>query len=98
MNWRAQLAAWIDPQMARDAREFRLLKRGDSLQFPLQRRIHLQRVRLRQLEKFERMPIDRWQRWMHLALRLGKENNDLRKSTTQPNGASQCQTQLHSQR
>lgn len=45
----------------------------------LARRIHKQRVRLRQLETFARYPVDRWKRWMDLALRLGKENNELRR-------------------
>ena len=90
MNWRARLAAWLDPRMARDAREFRLLKRGDSLELPLQRRIHKQRVRLRQLETFSWQPYDRWRRWMDLALRLGKENNELRRSQ----GVDQQRTEL----
>ena len=80
MVWRSRIAAWLDPQMAKDAFEMRCLRRGASLEFPLQRRIHNQRVRLRQLEEFARYPEDRWRRWMNLALRLGKENNELRRS------------------
>ena len=78
MGLRGRLAGMIDPQMASDAREFRLLRRGESLEFKLQRRIHMQRVRLRQLEVFSRYPHERWRLWMDLALRLGKENNELR--------------------
>lgn len=77
MGWRSRLAAWLDPQAARDAREFRLLKRGESLEFPLQRRIHKQRVRLRQLEMWKHYPDYRWQRWMETALRIGREKRDL---------------------
>ncbi len=45
----------------------------------LARRIHTQRVRLRQLEEFRGWAPDRWRRWMDLALRLGAENAELRK-------------------
>jgi hypothetical protein len=47
----------------------------------LARRIHKQRVRLRQLEVFSWQPYDRWRRWMDLALRLGKENRDMKAGT-----------------
>lgn len=80
MGWRSRIAGWLDPQMAREAREFRLLKRGESLEFPLQRRIHQQRVRLRQLETWKHYPDYRWRLWMNLALRLGRENQDLKRT------------------
>lgn len=82
MGWRSTFAGWLDPQMARDAREFRLLKRGESLEFRLQRRIHNQRVRLRQMEMFSG-----WQRearaynksrWLDVACRAIRENKELR--------------------
>ena len=41
-------------------------------------RIHKQRVRLRQLENFSMQSYDRWKRWFELALRLGRENKELR--------------------
>ena len=49
----------------------------------LAKRIHAQRVRLRQLESFARRPLDRWRRWMDLALRLGHETRDLKAKDSQ---------------
>jgi hypothetical protein len=80
VSWRSRLAAWLDPQAARDAREFRLMQRGESLEFTLQRRIHNQRKRLAQLEEMKSWHVRSGirDRWMGIALRIGKENQELK--------------------
>ena len=46
----------------------------------LARRIHNQRVRLRELEKFHTWRVHRWTRspWLHITTKVLKENRELR--------------------